>query len=149
NGQAQVVLNAGVNAGAGTVVVSANVQGTAIEDSAGFISVGNGQAVPYRLTMIVCNATSTAAVANDCTAGGGATYGTLADVLKDTAGNGAGAPTGRGYVHARVASFPAKTSVVGPLVELSLVNNVGVLVNPTAITNNDGVAIVQLNPGAV
>src|SRR5690606_3366847 len=97
----------------------------------------------------MCNASSTADVAMDCAAGPGATYGTLTDVLKNNAANGAGATTGNGYVHARVSTFPADAAVVGQLVSFSLVNSVGVLVNSTSITDADGIAIVQVNPGSV
>src|SRR5690606_32526551 len=38
---------------------------------------------------------------------------------------------------------------IGQLVEFSLINSVGRLVNESAITDANGVAIVQLNPGDV
>gem|GEM_PF-2184208 len=135
SGEAEVVLSAGVDAGAGTVIGEADVQGESISGSQGFISLGGGQPEPFRITVDLCTGLADdVACSNTTVTGGiGSEVAAVANVT----------------VNAFVSDFPVTTDQAGVLVEFSLVNDVGVLLSSTAITDANGIASVQLAAGDV
>ncbi len=143
-GEATVQLSATEIAGIGTVTVTANPGGTGdISDSRSFVTNGGGFSVPFIMTAEICKGGVDANLGgcNDAPAVGGAIYGDGNDPLNDSDGNG--------FVTALVTTDDGVTPEPDVVVNFSLAGDAGVLIASSAVTDVNGIATVQIAPGAV
>jgi hypothetical protein len=145
NGQATVDLGPGVDPGIGTITISANPDGnTPIESSKLFITDGGGLAEPFILSVEMCETGSDANLGgcDDLPATGTGVYGTGSNPLNDA--------DGYGFVTVLITDDAAIPVVqTGVVVNFNLETAVGVLLTTSGVTDDNGLVVVQLAPGAV